>query len=88
MSPTYCHFSDHRHALKMRLQDKEQSKHCMKCNIYKRVQGKIDFIRKKLALISANELYMKGMDSREMMETTMLEECNSVSHFLPHTLLI
>lgn len=28
---------------------------------------------------------MKGMDFKEMMETTMLEECNNVSGFLPHT---
>lgn len=50
----------------------------MKWNIYKRLQGKIDFIGKIRALISVNELYMKGMDFKEMMETTMLEECNNV----------
>lgn len=59
----------------------------MKWNIYKRLQGKIDFIRKICALISVNELYMKGIDFKEMMETSELEECNNVSGFLPHTLL-
>lgn len=59
----------------------------MKRNIYKRLQGKIDFIRKIRALISVNKLYMKGMDFIEIMETTKLEECNNVSGFLPHTLL-
>lgn len=57
----------------------------MKWNIYKWLQGKIYFIRKICALISVNELYMKGRDFKEMMESTMLEERNNVSGFLPHT---
>lgn len=65
----------------MRLQDKEHPKHYMKWNIYKRLQGKIDSVRKIRALITVNELYMKGMDFKEMMETTMLEDCNNVSGF-------
>lgn len=39
------------------------------------------------ALISVNELYMKGMGFKEMLETTMLEECNNVSGFFCLTLL-
>lgn len=56
----------------------------MKWNIYKWLQEKIYFIRKIGALISDNELYMKDMDFKEIVETAMLEECNSMSGILPY----